>query len=213
MSSYHLILLFILSSFSVQAQNNPFTGSDKVVTRQYNFSNFDSISILDLDGVTEIETGKPFSVQISIKDKYTPILEVKENGKQLTIIFKYTKDNNKYISNPDIKVKITCPDLASLYKRGNSGIIVSIPNQPSFSMVNEGNGSATLKGLVGQLILKNDGNGKINASDLPADIVMVTSFGNGDILVNAKNKLDAERNGNGIIIQKGNAALKESRRQ
>ena len=208
-----LICLFILLSFSLQGQTDPFTGSENTKTQNYDYTNFDRISILDLDGITEIEVGKPFSVQTSIKDKYSQILEVKENGRELVIIFKYTKDNNKYIKKPNIKVKISCPSLDSLYKRGNSEIFVSIYSQKSLSMTNEGNGSATLKGFVEQTNLKNDGNGKLNARYLSSDTVQVKSFGNGDIVVNAKNKLEGERNGNGKIIQTGNAKLNETKWQ
>lgn len=206
-----LFFLFILNSFSVLSQGNPFTGSENIKTQNYDFSNFDKISILDLDGITEIEVGKAFSVQTSIKDKYSQILEVKKNGRELIIMFKYTKDNNKYIKKPNIKVKISCPSLDSLYKRGNSDVFVLVSNQKLLFMANEGNGSATLKGFVQQMSLINDGNGKINASYLLADVIFIKSFGNGDVVVNAKNRLDAYRNGNGKIIQEGNAKLNEIR--
>lgn len=205
-----LMFLFILSSYALQSQTDPFTGSENIKVQNYDFSNFDKISILDLDGITEIEVGKPFSVQTSIKEKYSPILEVTENGRELIIIFKYTKDNNKYIEKPNIKVKISCPSLESLYKQGNSAVFVSIYNQKSLSITNEGNGSATLKGSVEQIRLQNNGNGKLNAKRLSADTVIVSSFGNGDVIVNAKNKLTVERNGNGEVLQTGDAKLNET---
>jgi hypothetical protein len=211
---HHRIFLFvsILFSFSVQGQDNPFTGSDNELIQNYNLSDFDRISILDLDGVTEIEVGKPFSVQTSIKDKYSPILEVRKNGRELIVTFKYTRENNKYIENPNIKVKISCPRLDSLYKRGNSDIIVSVSDQKFLAMSNEGNGSALLTGAVEQLSLRNDGNGRINATNLSADAVFVSSFGNGDLVLNAKHKLQVERNGNGRVIQTGNAKMDEIKR-
>ncbi len=206
-----LVWIFALSLFSANGQQNPFVGSEKMVSQNYDFTNFDKISILDLDGVTEIEVGKPFSVETKIKDKYTSILEVTEMNGELTIVFKYTKDNNKYIENPNIKVKITCPSLANLYKRGNSNVSVSISNKSAFTVINEGNGSAILKGFVKQLSLKNDGNGRIDAKKLLADTVFVNSFGNGDIIVNAKDELKGERNGNGKIIQNGKAVMMDKR--
>jgi len=194
--------LFISANFSAKCQEDPFTGSDKMVTRSYSSSNFDKISILDLDGVTEIEVGKPFSVETEIKDKYSPILEVKEMNGELTIVFKYTKDNNKYINNPATKVKISCPSLVSLYKGGNSNIRIFVPNQSSFVVTNEGNGSANLRGEVEQLSLKNEGNGSIDAQNLVANTVSVQSFGTGDVIAYAKDRLDAFRSGNGKIVQK-----------
>ncbi|TAD86399.1 MAG: hypothetical protein EAY75_08405 [Bacteroidetes bacterium] len=200
-----LMVLFSCWCFAAQSQADPFTGSEKVKTRLYGFSNFDRVTILDLDGSTEVEVGKPFSVRTSIKDKYAPILEVKQVGSTLVIVFKYTKDNNKYINKPKIKVRITCPRLDSLYKRGNSDILVLNVDQKAFYMANEGNGSAKLMGVVEQLGLKNDGNGNLNAEGLLADEVQVQSLGNGDVLVNAKTTLLAEKQGNGNIVQLGKA--------
>jgi hypothetical protein len=208
----HLIwafsLLFLASTFEGKCQEDPFKGTERIVTQSYNFSNFNKISILDLDGSTEIEVGKPFSIETEIKDKYRPIFEVRENNGELIIAFKYTKDNNKYINNPSIKVKISCPSLDSVSKVGNSNIKVSIPNQPVFVMQNEGNGSAFLSGSVEQLSLRNDGNGKIDANNLIANTVSAQSYGNGDVIVYAKVRLDGIKNGNGKIIQKADVMNK-----
>jgi Putative auto-transporter adhesin, head GIN domain len=208
-----IIFVFILCVFttrlSVNGQQDPFTGSDKMVTQTYNFSNFDKISIIDLDGVTEVEVGKPFAVQTEIRDKYRSILEVKEVNGSLIVVFKYTKDNNKYIHDPAIKVKISCPNLASLYKQGNSSISAIVPHQASFTMSNEGNGSAIIRGEVDQLNLKNEGNGHLDAQNLVANTVSVLSSGNGNVQVNATGRLEAFRNGNGKVIQKAETISKE----
>jgi Putative auto-transporter adhesin, head GIN domain len=208
-STWAFILFVFVAHLSANGQKDPFTGSDKMVTQTYNFSNFDKISIIDLDGVTEVEVGKPFSVQTEIRDKYSPILEVKELNGELTVVFKYTKDNNKYINNPAIKVKIACPTLASLSKTGNSNIRAVVPHQASFTMTNEGNGSAVLRGEVERLNLKNDGNGRIDAQHLVVKTASVQSYGNGDVIVNATERLDAFRNGNGKVVQKAEAMSKE----
>jgi Putative auto-transporter adhesin, head GIN domain len=204
--------LLMIASFSSQCQTNPFTGSNRIKTQEYDFSNFNKISIFEVDGTVEIEVGKPFSVQTKIKAKYAKILEVKQVDSALTIVFKYTKDNNKYIDKPKIKVKITCPSLDSLYKIGNTEMFVSVSNQYSFFMSNEGNGSSTLSGRVKQLSISNDGNGKTIAKDLVAEVVFVKSSGNGDVIINAKDTLKGERNGNGKIIQTGKAILTEVKR-
>jgi Putative auto-transporter adhesin, head GIN domain len=208
-----LLSILLVSIFSANGQQNPFINSNKIISKNYNFTNFNKISILDLDGVTEIEVGKPFSIQTNIKEKYASILEVTESDKELTIVFKYTKDNNKYIKDPDIKVKITCPSLSRLNKRGNSIVFVSKLNQPEFILSNEGNGSVKLKGLIKRLNLTNDGNGKINAKNLLSDTAFVESSSNGDVLVNAKTLLQGNRNGNGKIIQSGKAILTERKRK
>jgi hypothetical protein len=201
-----MLFLVIITTKSV-CQTNPFTESEKIISKSYNYINFDKISLLDIDGSTEIEVGDSFKIEIKIREKYLPILLVSENNNELKIKFNYTKENNKYISDPRIKIKITCPKLETVYKQGNSAVEVILGNQNKFFMYNEGNGSATLKGIVKDLSIKNEGNGKTDAARLLAENVNVASYGNGDVLINGNLNATGKRYGNGKIIQKGNATL------
>lgn len=201
-----MLFLVIITTKSV-CQTNPFTESEKIISKSYNYINFDKISLLDIDGSTEIEVGDSFKIEIKIREKYLPILLVSENNNELKIKFNYTKENNKYISDPRIRIKITCPKLETLYKQGNSSVDVILGNQNKFFMYNEGNGSATLKGIVKDLSIKNEGNGKTDADRLLAENVNVASYGNGDVFINGNLNATGKRYGNGKIIQKGNAIL------
>lgn len=201
-----MLFLVIITTKSV-CQTNPFTESEKIISKSYNYINFDKISLLDIDGSTEIEVGDSFKIEIKIREKYLPILLVSENNNELEIKFNYTKENNKYISDPRIRIKITCPKLETLYKQGNSSVDVILGNQNKFFMYNEGNGSATLKGIVKDLSIKNEGNGKTDADRLLAENVNVASYGNGDVFINGNLNATGKRYGNGKIIQKGNAIL------
>lgn len=201
-----LLLVISITTKSI-CQTNPFTDSEKIIKKSYNYINFDKIFLLDIDGSTEIEIGDSFNIEIQIREKYLPILLVSENNKELEIKFNYTKENNKYISDPRIRIKITCPKLETLYKQGNSSVDVNLGNQNKFFMYNEGNGSASLKGIVKDLSIKNEGNGKTDADRLLAENVNVASYGNGDVLINGNLNASGKRYGNGKIIQKGNAIL------
>ena len=203
------LMLFLAISITTKSvgQTNPFTESEKIISKSYNYINFDKISLLDIDGSTEIEVGDSFKIEIKIREKYLPIFLVSENNNELEIKFNYTKENNKYISDPRIRIKITCPKLETLYKQGNSSVDVILRNQNKFFMYNEGNGSATLKGIVKDLSIKNEGNGKTDADRLLAENVNVASYGNGDVFINGNLNVTGKRYGNGKIIQKGNATL------
>ncbi|USQ03042.1 GIN domain-containing protein [Aquirufa antheringensis] len=203
-----LLALFLAVTTASLGQSDPFTGSEKSTKTLYDFSNFSKISLLDIDGNTEIAVGDSFKIEINMREKYLPILFVTEKNNELQIKFNYTRENNKYIFDPRIRIKITCPKLTEVYKQGNSSVGVRLQNQSSFFLSNEGNGSATLKGKVGDLKIKNDGNGKTDASKLVAKNVMVDSYGNGNVLINAIEKATGRRNGNGLILQKGEAILK-----
>lgn len=201
-----LFLVAIITTKSV-CQTNPFIESEKIIKTEYNYTNFDKISLLDIDGSTEIVVGDSFKIEIKIREKYLPILLVSESNNELQIKFNYTKENNKYISDPRIKIKITCPKLETLYKQGNSSVAVNLGNLNKFFMHNEGNGSAALKGIVKDLSIKNEGNGKTDADRLDAENINVASYGNGDVLINGSLNAIGKRYGNGKIIQKGNATL------
>jgi Putative auto-transporter adhesin, head GIN domain len=200
-------LLLASIGLEAAAQSDPFTGSNKIVTKKYDYTGFQKITFLELDGEIEVEVGKPYAVEASIKDKYTPIFEVEQKGEELVFRFIYTKDNNKYINNPEIKVKISCPSLAEITHVGNSKIYVSLANQATFNLTNSGNGSATLAGQVQQLTLASDGNGQVNAADLSCDTAKAQAAGNGSVTINATRKAKAKRLGNGAIVQKGPAPL------
>jgi hypothetical protein len=202
-----LILLLGITTVSL-GQADPFTGSEKISKKQYDFTHFSKISLLDIDGETEITTGDSFKVEIKMREKYLPILFVTEINNELQIKFNYTRENNKYIFDPRIRIKITCPLLTQVYKQGNSAVKLNLKNQSTFFLSNEGNGSATLRGKLEDLKIKNEGNGKTDARKLVAKNVQVESSGNGNVLIQATENASGKRNGNGLIIQEGKAPLK-----
>lgn len=202
-----LVLVGYFLTIPVFAQENPFKGSGKVKTFKYDFTDFNKISFYDVDGPVEIEVGKPFAIEVQINENFISIFDVKQENNQLNLTFRYTKDNNKYIQNMKLKVKISCPSLLELFHRGNSSISVTGINGADFAMINEGNGSATLAGTVKQLSLSKDGNGSITASNLFAETAKVKTDGNGSVFVNSSLQLSVERMGNGNVIQKGNGRI------
>ncbi|MFL0206940.1 DUF2807 domain-containing protein [Aquirufa sp. 2-AUSEE-184A6] len=209
MNKIQLLLILLLGMTTVSlGQADPFTGSEKISKKQYDFTHFTKISLLDIDGETEITTGDSFKIEIKMREKYLPILFVSENNNELQIKFNYTRENNKYIFDPRIRIKITCPSLTEVYKQGNSSVRLHVKNQSAFFLSNEGNGSATLKGKLEDLKIKNEGNGKTDARKLVAKNVQVESYGNGNVLIQATEYASGKRNGNGLIIQEGKAPLK-----
>lgn len=209
MKKIQLLLILLLGITTVSlGQADPFTGSEKISKKQYDFTHFSKISLLDIDGETEITTGDSFKIEIKMREKYLPILFVTENNNELQIKFNYTRENNKYIFDPRIQIKITCPSLTEVYKQGNSSVRLHVKNQSTFFLSNEGNGSATLRGKLEDLKIKNEGNGKTDARKLVAKNVQVESYGNGNVLIQATENALGKRNGNGLIIQEGKAPLK-----
>jgi uncharacterized membrane protein YphA (DoxX/SURF4 family) len=189
------------------AQSRPLKGSGNIVTKTYDFKDFDSVELADLDGTTTIEIGKTFAIKIEIDDNLLPLLEVKQNNKKLYVgIFK-NKNNSRYIEDTGIKVRITMPALTDLNHHGNSDVTVNGISERSFSLENTGNGSATLTGSTDKLNLKKSGNGDIEAQNLNAKFAEVKSEGNGSVKVNISASLSANGRGNGSIINVGKGKI------
>ncbi len=192
------ILAFIFTSLTTFAQ---LRGSGKTVTKTYDYQNFNKVNFDDLDGKLEIEVGKPFGISITIDDNLVNLLTLVENfdNKQLTIALKGNRNNNMYIEDTKINVKITMPYLIEVSNNGNSGLTVTNINSKNFKTENPANGSTTLSGIVDNLEVICRGNGNLNASKLIAKNASITCRGNGNAKINAEKIIESNRSGNGNI--------------
>lgn len=122
-----LIFVIALTLTSIFA-NAQLKGSGKTVTKSYEFKNFDKLSLQDLDGKIEVEIGKEFSISITIDDNLLPLLSFEETSSEneLKIFFKNNTNNNKYIEDTNVKIKITMPKILEIKHSGNSSLIVKI---------------------------------------------------------------------------------------
>lgn len=193
-----LILTILFINISAFAQ---LRGSGKTVTKTYDYNNFNKVNFDDLDGKLEIEVGKPFTITITIDDNLVNLLTLVENSddKLLTIALKGNRNNNMYIEDTKINVKITIPYLIEVSNNGNSGLVVTNINSKNFKSTNPVNGSTNLSGIVDNLEVKCSGNGNLNAKDLKTNNAKVTCRENGNAYLNANNITESKRSGNGNI--------------
>ena len=193
-----LLLAILFTSLTTFSQ---LRGSGKTVIQTYDYQNFNKVNFDDLDGKLEIEVGKPFGISITIDDNLVNLLTLVENfdDKQLTISLKGNRNNNKYIEDTQIKVKITMPFLAEVNNNGNSGLIVTNINSKNFKTENPVNGNTTLSGIVDNLEVICRGNGNLNATKLIAKNASITCRGNGNAKINAEKIIESNRSGNGNI--------------
>lgn len=200
-----LILLIISSVTFINAQKGPLNGSGKIISKTVDYKNFDKISLTDLAGKVEVEVGKPFSIIIDIDDNLESLLAVSAKNGNLEVKLKGNENNKMYIENTNIKIKISLPEISVMEHRGNDDVtIIGIAGR-YFRMQNSGNGNVELKGTIDVLDIKKSGNGDINAANLLAKNVTVSSSGNGDVIVNAATYFKANGSGNGNIKNTGSA--------
>lgn len=196
--------IFVIASTFANAQ---LKGSGKIITKNYEYKNFDKIYFKDLNGKIEIEIGKPFSISITIDDNLESLLNFKENPSEheLKIQFKGNHKNRMYIENTNTIIKITLPEASVIKNIGNSDLTVAHINGGYFRLVNTGNGNSTLSGRTDKLDVIKMGNGDVEAAALMVTNANLKSTGNGNVIVNVSKELSGKLIGNGDIINRGNA--------
>ncbi len=201
-----LLIAILFTSISTFAQ---LRGSGKTITKTFDYQNFNKVNFDDFDGKLEIEVGKPFSISITIDDNLVNLLTLIENAKdkRLTIALKGNRNNNMYIEDTKINVKITLPYLTEVTNNGNSGLNVTNINSKNFKSENPVNGSTNLSGIVDNLEVICRGNGNLYAERLITKNAKITCRGNGNAKVNAADDIVAIVSGNGNIINVGNATF------
>lgn len=203
MKNLFLTIVLILTSFA----NAQLKGSGKTVTKSYAYKNFDKISFQDLDGKIEVEIGKPWCITVIIDDNLESLLSFSENvsDKELRIQFKGNKNNQMYVEDTNLRIRITMPAASLIKNLGNSDLLVKNIMGRYFKLENTGNGDTKISGMVDVLDIAKTGNGDVNAENLVTTSADLKSIGNGNLTVNVSQKLTAKLIGNGDIINNGKA--------
>ncbi len=207
--SFIIIALLSLVGTISQAQMGPLKGTGKVISRTFDFKDFDKVAFEDFDGQIEVEIGKPFSIKIDIDENLEPRLEVTKEDRenQLTIRLAGNYNGKLYLENTRIKIKVTMPEASVIRHRGNTTLHISGILGRYFRLENDGNGNATLQGNIDELDIKKSGNGEVRAKNLVAKMAKVKSYGNGNVAVNAQISLSASGAGNCSVMQFGQGKI------
>lgn len=200
------ILTLLLSAMQVllaTAQHGPMNGSGKIVVKNFSYSNFDKLELIDLAGRVEIEVGKPFFLSIAIDDNLEDLLETTVSHRSLHISLKGNRRNRRYIEKTNILVKIGMPAVSFIQQNGNNNLQVNGLNQTHFRLKNQENGNTWLNGAVEEMEITGSGNGNVYAEQVSAKKITVYKSGNGDIYINTPYPFIANGSGNGDVINKG----------
>lgn len=197
------LILFILLFPSLA--NAQLFGSGKIITREFNYKDFDKVNIEDFDGQIEIEVGKPYAIKIEIDENLEPRLRVNKDDaeNQLKITLEGNKNGKLYLENTRIKIRISMPEVSVISHRGNTNVHVRGIVGRYFRLETTGNGDVFLQGSIDELDIKKSGNGGVKAEKLTCKIAKVKSYGNGNVTVNSQISLKANGTGNCSIMQTG----------
>lgn len=207
-------LILIITLFNVFctitfAQKGPLRGTGKLISRTFDFKDFDKVTFEDFDGKIEVEIGKPFSIKVDIDENLEPRLEVlkEEAENQLTIRLAGNYNGKLYLEDTRIKIKVTMPEASVIKHRGNTNVQISGVLGRYFRLENDGNGDVMLQGNIDELDIKKNGNGNVNAQKLIAKTAKVKSYGNGNVSVNSQISLIAHGTGNNSVMQFGQGKI------
>lgn len=198
-----LIIVLTVSGFIASAQRGPLRGSGKLVERKLQLDDFNRIELLDLDGTLEITVGNPFDVAVSIDDNLADLLDATVNGGTLAVKLKGNLNNRLYIEETNIHLKISLPQLQSVFHRSNGKLTINGLAGKFFSIKNTGNGSAFLNGAIDELHVVCRDNGSVYADKLSVKTITARRSGNGNIYVNRSTAIEAQSSGNGKVIVVG----------
>lgn len=210
MKKYILLpLIFMMLAKYGAAQMGAIKGSGKIVSKTFNYKNFDKIFIKDFDGNVEIENGEAYAISISIDDNLEKLLAISEEGGELKITLNNNLNNKLYLENTNIKVKISLPNLSQIKQEGNNKTIVNNITANKFVVKCSGNGDLICSGITNNVKIVSNGNGNVNTKKLISKNASVTKTGNGNIYINTKNKFMVKSTGNGDVVNVGEGKASE----
>ncbi|MEZ4905959.1 MAG: DUF2807 domain-containing protein [Spirosomataceae bacterium] len=150
------IVVVILSVFELQAQKGPLRGEGPILSKSFDFNDFDKIAFEDFDGKIEVEIGKPFSIKVAIDENLAPRLQVEKEATEglLRIYLRENKNGRLYLEDTHISIKVTLPEASVISHRGNTSVKVAGIVGRYFRFENQGNGDVHLEGSIDQLDIK-----------------------------------------------------------
>lgn len=217
-----VLAIALLALAGCSALANAITGSGNVVTREYDFTDFDEVD-LSYAFVGNITQGEAYSIVVRVDDNLVDQLAVEQNDNRVSIGLK----NNTLVTRATLEVDITMPNLSSLNVSGASQAQMS-PFSFSDTFTVEASGASrvhgdvdakdleltasgasniTLAGTAGNVVANASGASKIDLEELTAVDAQTEASGASTIIVNIDGILDADASGASTITYLGNPTM------
>lgn len=182
-------------------------GSGSTTTETRNVSNFNKVAVSGSNNV-HIAKGTSFSVQVKGYTNLLPYFETELNGSTLELHFR----NRVSVSNNNIEVFITMPEIASLQSSGSTTADIKGPFDSENLDVNiSGSGDVLIEGAVAnQFRLSVSGSGNLKAFAMVAIRADIDISGNGKAEISVTDHLKVGISGSAVVYYKGSPAIESN---
>lgn len=192
-----LSLALVLSGCHMNFGNGP-RGSGVMKTEKRDVPVFNAVDVSGAFNV-EIVCQKDRSLEIEGDDNLLALVETSVKNGTL-----YINNKSNYSSSKGIHVRITTPDVNGISSSGASKVTVTNVKNDAMNLDDSGAGQITLNGETKSLKAEMSGAGQLDAKELHAAKVSISSSGAGHAEVYATDQLDAEASGAASINYYGN---------
>lgn len=177
------------------------SGNGKLVKLNPAIFAFTNLDISHMNAQVIVEAGaSDFALDVTIDGNLKEFFRYSQEGTTLKLSFDLSGGKyDRWLSSNNTVVTIKVPALESLKNNGNTNIEIKQLNQKSFRLVSSGNADIKLSGTVNEVVLQTTGNSDINAGALTVEKTTLSSSGNADIVVNTKELVEINMNGNNEV--------------
>lgn len=192
-----VIILFFSCSTEV------IKGSGNIVEQIRDVPSFNKIDSEGIFDVT-VKYGIEPLIKIMADDNVINNVITEVSGETL----KLHLDDDKNYKNIEVKVVIELPILEQFSNKGTSNITISeVGPTETFTLKNEGAGDIVFSGTSTELIIENEGSGKLSGFEFYSTNCDLTIIGSGDVQVNCNTTLSVNIEGSANVYYKGSPSI------
>ena len=198
------------------------SGTGPLVTDNRRLTPIDEI-VLEAGVDLIVIRGDQQTVNVSAQDEIQPLLKTEVDNGKLTVSIDGDVDMDggtnvelvltelaslKIESSGNVSVRGFRGDKLKLASEGSGNLAALELDYDDLDLSTGGSGDIDLAGAADDVTIALTASGDVDAYDLAAKKVKVTSKGSGDVRVNVSDDLDAEVKGSGSVYYRGNPEMK-----
>src|SRR5215468_2898079 len=195
MRKIKLLLTVSFLIVTASCSSHGIRGSGNVVSESRPVAGFHSVKLKGTGQVMIEENGSE-SLSITADDNLMPYLTAEINGGQLVL---GTRDNTNLNPSKDIIYKLAVKDLNAIEMGGVGSVDAKGIHTEKLKVVLGGSGNISTSGTADEQEVMLAGEGNYHGKDLQSKAASISIMGNGDAVLNASQKLDANIMGSGSI--------------